>query len=133
MNRNFIFASLAFAIAVNIAIIGCHRKGDNESTAAPIAAQSDTQQNVPSSAHNSNVEIKTFSNDAAYGGFGYDVYVEGTLAVHQPNIPAVSGNKGFATKEKAQIAGEFVAYKVKHNIMPPSVTPAELDSLGVLK
>ena len=30
------------------------------------------------------------------------------------------------------MAGEFVIQKIKNNILPPSVTPEELDSLGVL-
>lgn len=145
MNRTFIFASLALAIALNIAIIGCHRKGDNESTTNPDSAKSvavpapdtatftskaDTTKNPY---ENAVVEIKTFSNDAKLGGFGYDVYLDQKLYVHQPHIPAIAGNKGFSSPENAKRTGEFVAFKIRHNIMPPSLSPDELDSLGVLK
>ena len=86
---------------------------------------------------NAEMEIKVFKNDSGAGanlkGFGYDVYLNQKLYIHQPNIPAVSGNTGFNTEEEARKAGELIAYKIKHNIMPPSVTAKELDSLGVLK
>lgn len=84
-------------------------------------------------ADTSSINVKVFPNDAAMGGFGYGIYVNGIEKVHQPNIPAVQGNKGFSSEEKARKAGEYVAGKVKRNIMPPSVTEKELDSLGVLK
>lgn len=78
----------------------------------------------------SKVEVKTFRDSL---GWGYDIFIDGNQYVHQPHIPAVSGNKGFGTAENAKKTGDFVAYKIKNNMMPPSVTPGELDSLGVLK
>lgn len=143
MNRNFILASLLLAIAVNIAIIGCHRKGDNETNVHPDSIQSqmhaksdsmvmpsDTMKNPYKDA---TVEIRTFSNDADLKGFGYDIYLNKKLYVHQPHIPAVAGSMGFSTPENAKKTGEFVAYKIRNNIMPPSVSPQELDSLGVIE
>ncbi len=76
------------------------------------------------------VEIKTFKDSM---GWGYDIFINKSQYVHQPHIPAVSGNRGFSNEENAKKTGEFVAYKIKNNIMPPSVTPEELDSLGGLK
>ena len=143
MNRNFILASLLLAIAVNFAIIGCHRKGDNETNVHPDSvmsqaiAQSDSMIVAPDTSKNpykdAVVEIKTFSNEADLKGFGYDIYLNKKLYVHQPHVPAVAGSKGFSTPENAKKTGEFVAYKIRNNIMPPSVSPKELDSLGVLK
>jgi len=83
----------------------------------------------------SHAEVKVFSNDtvknSGLSGFGYDIYVNNRLAIHQPNIPAVNGNMGFKTKEDAQKAGELAAYKISNNIMPPAVSVQELDSLGI--
>jgi hypothetical protein len=141
MNRNLIFASLALAIAMNIAIIGCHRKGDNESmlhvdssTSSTIAIDSASHSEEPAKNpyEGSVIEVRTFKNDSVLKGYGYDIYVDKSLKVHQPHIPAVSGNRGFPTEEKAKRAGEFVGNKFRNNIMPPSVNPKELDSLGVL-
>ena len=75
----------------------------------------------------------TMKSDNQIKGFGYNIYKDDALYIHQPSIPAVPGNEGFSTEAKAKKAAEFVAYKIGHNIMPPSVTPKELDSLGVLK
>ena len=141
MNRNLIFASLALALALNIAIIGCHRKDENESNVqgdtakvATAIIDSATQPTEPvkNPYEGSVIEVRTFKNDSILKGYGYDIYVDNGLKVHQPHIPAVSGNKGFATEEKAKRAGEFVGNKFRNNIMPPSVSPKELDSLGVL-
>lgn len=86
---------------------------------------------------NAQLDIKVFNNDtiknSGLKGFGYDIYMYRNLYVHQPHIPAINGNRGFDTEEQAHKAGEFIVYKIKNNIMPPSVTPQELDSLGVLQ
>ncbi|MFN8145020.1 MAG: DUF4907 domain-containing protein [Bacteroidia bacterium] len=83
-------------------------------------------------ANNQSYEVNTFSNTADIGGFGYDVLMGGKLYIHQPHIPAIQGNKGFANEANARKAGEFIVSKLKRNIMPPSVSKEELDSLGVL-
>ena len=66
-------------------------------------------------------------------GFGYNIILDNHIFIHQPSIPSIQGNKGFATKEQAERVAQFVIYKLTHNIMPPSVTTKELDSLGILK
>jgi hypothetical protein len=53
--------------------------------------------------------------------------------VHQPSIPALPGNEGFSTEEKAQKVAEFVVKKIKRNEMPPTVTIDDLNNMGVLK
>ena len=84
---------------------------------------------------NAKIEVKIFKVDSsdATKGYGYDIYVWGGRMIHQPNIPAVPGNNGFKNQEYAKKAGEFAAMKIKKNIMPPGMTPEELDSLGVLQ
>jgi hypothetical protein len=64
--------------------------------------------------------------------FGYDIELNGSVMIHQPNIPGMPGNKGFKTKEQAQKVGEFVINKLKNNEMPPSVSFDDLRKLGVL-
>src|SRR6187455_1853745 len=111
MNRNLIFASLALAIALNISIISCHRKGDNESArpvdSVMLPAEPEHETSPPSDSmknpyEGAVIEVRTFKNDSLLKGFGYDIYVDNSLKVHQPHIPAVSGNKGFSTEEKAK-------------------------------
>lgn len=85
----------------------------------------------------SKVEAIVFSNDTTadknLGGFGYNILIDGKMYVHQPHIPAVAGNRGFANAEAANKAATLVAYKIKNNLMPPSITEEELDSVGAFK
>lgn len=80
------------------------------------------------------IDIKIFENkDANLTGYGYDILIFDALYVHQPHIPAINGNRGFKTQDQAHKAAEFVVYKIRNNIMPPSLSVEELDSLGTLK
>ena len=63
----------------------------------------------------SDIQIKTFRNENL-SGYGYDIILNGHVYVHQPNIPALPGNNGFATEKQAQKVAELVAYKISHNI-----------------
>ncbi len=83
--------------------------------------------------HISNSEVKVFRNDPPLSGYGYDILVNGKVYVHQPNIPAVQGNRGFSTEQAARKTASLVAFKIKNKILPPSIEVRELDSMGVLK
>jgi Domain of unknown function (DUF4907) len=63
--------------------------------------------------------------------YGYDIFVDGKLMVHQPSIPAVSGQKGFTKKEDAEKVAQLVVSKIKAGVMPPTVTRQEMEKLGV--
>jgi hypothetical protein len=65
--------------------------------------------------------------------FGYDILLHRKPLVHQPNIPALPGNDGFTTKNRARKVAEFVVTKIKKNEMPPTVTIEDLNNMGVLK
>lgn len=65
--------------------------------------------------------------------FGYDIRAGGKRLVHQPSIPGLPGNEGFATREEARAVAEFVAGKIRRNEMPPTVTGEDLKSMGVVK
>jgi len=88
---------------------------------------------------NAKIDIQVFKNDTVkkqepkLTGFGYNILIYDALYVHQPHIPAINGNRGFKTKEQATKAAEFVIYKIRNNVMPPSLSVEELDSLGTLK
>jgi hypothetical protein len=65
--------------------------------------------------------------------FGYDIFINDQRVIHQPHIPALPGNKGFTTKERAQKVAEFVVKKIRKNEMPPTVTIDDLKKMDVLK
>ncbi len=61
--------------------------------------------------------------------FGYDILDNNRPFVHQPSVPGLPGNKGFTKKEDAEKVAKLVIYKISKNIMPPTVTKQEMDSL----
>ena len=87
------------------------------------------QQNNPYA--NSEITIKIIPSIKKT--FGYDILLQGEPFVHQPNIPALPGNKGFTTRERAQKVAEFVVKKIRKNEMPPTVTSDDLNGMDVLK
>ena len=63
--------------------------------------------------------------------FGYDILDYNRPMIHQPSVPGIPGNKGFATKEDAAKVAKLVIKKINKNIMPPSVTLQELTTLKI--
>lgn len=76
------------------------------------------------------LEYKIFKNSNT-SGYGYDIYVNGVLKFHQPNIPAIPGNNGFKSEEQARKVAELVLKKMKNNMDFPTIEVKELDSLGI--
>lgn len=77
----------------------------------------------------SEYKLETFTTSD--GRYGYDIYHDTSLVIHQPVIPAAQGNVAFENKNDAEKVGELVIQKLEHKVMPPSVTTDELDSLGI--
>lgn len=65
-------------------------------------------------------------------GFGYDIYQDGKIIVHQSSMPAVEGNRGFTTRQKAAKVAKLVIIKIKRGEMPPAVTKEEMKKIGAL-
>ena len=65
-------------------------------------------------------------------GWGYQILNNGDLYINQPHIPAVAGNKGFDSKDNAIKTAEYIVFKLENDMFPPTISPQELDSLGVI-
>jgi hypothetical protein len=78
-----------------------------------------------------NLEFKII--DGPNQTFGYDIYSNKKLMVHQPSIPAVNGLNGFTTRMAAESIAKLVIQKIKRGEMPPTVTVEELKRLNALK
>ena len=72
--------------------------------------------------------IKTFMIG---NNWGYDIYKDNQLFIHQPNIPAIEGERGFSSEQKAIITANLTIQKLQNGIMPPTLSIEELDSLKV--
>jgi len=64
--------------------------------------------------------------------WGYDVYRNNKLFVHQLAIPGVAGTAGFKTKTAAEAVAKLVIEKIKKGEIPPGVTREELKKLKVI-
>ena len=62
----------------------------------------------------------------ADGSYGYDIYVEKKKYIHQPNIPAIPGNKGFESEQDAIVIAQMVIQKIKVGQLPPSLNAEEV-------
>ena len=63
-------------------------------------------------------------------GWGYNITVGNKIYIHQLCIPAIPGNKPFASKEDALKTAEVVIKKIVNHKLP-YVTRKELDSLNI--
>jgi len=69
---------------------------------------------------------------AAEKTWGYDVYRDKHLLIHQPVIPGLPGNKGFKTKPDAEKVAKLVIEKIRKGQMPPTVTTEEMKKLQII-
>ena len=65
--------------------------------------------------------------------WGYDIYANGKLFIHQVSIPALPGNAGFSTKASAEKVATKVIEKIKNGENPPSITVEEMKQMGVIE
>jgi len=63
--------------------------------------------------------------------YGYEILIKKRLFIHQPCIPGLPGNKGFARKSDAKKTARLVINKIQKGIVPPSITTKELDSMKI--
>ena len=65
--------------------------------------------------------------------YGYDVFADGRLMIHQTSAPALPGNQGFKTKGDASKVAALVIGKIRKGEMPPTVSIDEMTKLKVIK
>ena len=71
--------------------------------------------------------------DAPGGTYGYDVFGDGALMIHRTEIPELTGNEGFKTKQDAGKIALLVIEKIRKGEMPPNISIDEMKRLGVIK
>lgn len=64
-------------------------------------------------------------------GYGYIISANDKPIIIQEHIPGIQGLAGFKDEKSSKAVAELMVYKLNNNIMPPSVTIAELDSLNI--
>lgn len=71
--------------------------------------------------------LKTFRSGS---GWGYAITTQGVMVICQPFIPAIEGNKPFATKSDARKAGKIVVTRLSEGA-EPSLSADELIKAGI--
>jgi hypothetical protein len=99
----------------------------------PASPHSGSEAQFPDGSAYANSSLSYHIIDASNSTFGYDVFVDGKLMIHQTSIPAMPGNVGFKTKDDAAKVAEMVMYKIRKGEMPPTVSPEEMKELNVIK
>ncbi|HEX7692821.1 MAG TPA: DUF4907 domain-containing protein [Sediminibacterium sp.] len=75
------------------------------------------------------LSMKTFQ---AGDGWGYDLYTNDSVYIHQEYIPSIAGRKRFATGRDAGVTGSLALAKLQKSRFPV-ISVEELDSLGVTR
>src|SRR5690349_19207085 len=73
----------------------------------------------PATAETKNRNITYSIIEAPNKTFGYDIFVEGRLLIHQPSVPGLAGMKGFVRKCDAEKVAALVIKKIESGVMPP--------------
>lgn len=120
-------------IIMTVVVVACDQFTTSDSSVNPTAEEDGRMNNIANTQAEYISSFTVFqldSNDNTKG-YGYEIMLNDKPYIRQLNIPAVAGIQTFASKEDARRVAEWCCYKIKNNIMPPTVTVHELDSLGV--
>lgn len=69
--------------------------------------------------------------DAKSHTYGYNIFINDSLFIHQPVIPCIAGNKGFKSKAEARKVATLVVQKIRNHVIPPSISVTEMKELGI--
>lgn len=97
----------------------------DQANAAPVANTAPAQKIAASA-----ITYKIIGSESE--GYGYDVFADGKMVIHQPGIPGQPGIKGFRTKADSEKVAQLVVKKLKNKEMPPTVSEEELRTLKVI-
>jgi len=73
------------------------------------------------------LELKPFQTSK---GWGYNIYTDGKVFIHQDIVPALPGQRGFRTREDAMAVGTKVYERLKAGQLP-AVTAEEVQAMGI--
>ena len=77
------------------------------------------------------ITSKTIHSDSI--GWGYEIYVNNKMLIHQAFIPAVQGKKGFVSEDQAKTIAQLLIKKMSTSKEFPPITIQELDSCGITR
>jgi hypothetical protein len=104
-------------------------------TSAQAISYQDSLQALASKAKQANIKAAAKSHFQHFvlknedGTFGYAIFINGNMTYHQPNIPAVSGAKGFTKLEHAEAVAKMAIQKIRKGESPPTLSVEEVERI----
>jgi hypothetical protein len=77
----------------SLLLIACSNNNQTQKSEIALISKTENMEQIPANKE-MHFEIKTYLNTNKLKGWGYDIYVNNALYIHQPHIPAFSGEKG---------------------------------------
>lgn len=80
------------------------------------------------------IKVFAINENEPSDGFGFEISSPNPAGfrVRQLNVPAIQGNRPFISMEDANATANLMLSKIRIGILPPTITTAELDSIGVI-
>ena len=123
-------------LLVSIVVFGLAQNNCAKAQAKRTVADSITKQIAKAKAATkkqaAKMQFQYFVTKAESGTFGYDIYADGKLYLHQNTIPAVGGNNGFADTAAAGVTARLAIKKIRQGEIPPTISIDELKKLKII-
>ena len=128
MKKNFLF--FIFFTVCNISLIAqTSNKSKKKSTQKNVQNKQEAPA-FPSSESFKNAILTYKIISSPNSTWGYDIFKDGSMCIHQNSIPGVAGINGFTTKNKAEKVAQLVVKKIQNGEMPPTVSQEEMKAVG---
>jgi hypothetical protein len=113
-------------------LLACNRPSNNTNTILDERILVRSSHKLPQQdILNSNVKVTYKIINSIDNTFGYNIFIDDKIFIHQPVIPATIGNQGFKSEQDAKKVAELVIYKIAHGEMPPRVSTEEIKTLSI--
>ncbi len=119
-------AKYSLIFTLFLLLTACHSTGQKTEDSSGAAKGSTTMNNTEN-------DIYSFRTFMVGQYWGYDIYKDNQLLIHQSNIPAMEGSRGFSSEQKAISVAHLTIQKLRKGIMPPTIRVEELDSLRAME
>ena len=130
MKKQFLFFILI--IVCNISVIAqTSNKSKKKSTHKNVQNKQESP-SFPSSESFKNAKLTYKIISAPNNTWGYDIFKDDKICIHQSSMPGMPGINGFTSKENAEKVAQLVVTKIQNGEMPPTVTQEEMKAVDAL-
>jgi hypothetical protein len=105
----------------------------SKSVSGTVAATTVQPRNGDAQFPASNTKLTYKITNATKTTFGYDVYADGRMIIHQPCIPALPGSEGFKSESDAEKVAHLVIEKLKQGATLPTISIDDMKQLHTLQ